>query len=368
MVDEKEVKTVRFANFADTERKALLAEKQRLWYVAATRAREKLIICGELASGKDGTKEPDADSLLAHVLSLHEADNDFCSVEYLEREDGRHRSCTAPAAAVHKDVQPLELTVVSPAKLGRFSASAYAMLSWCPVAYRIAFRQGRNMQWALKAGEDIGGSEFGSLAHWVLSRWDFHAESLGKWLPETIKGRKFWMPFEIRQEFEKDAARAEIRGMLAGLAATETGKKLALLAGQKDVLLRETPFRVQDGDLLLVGAVDAMWNEGNTLNILDWKTTAEDRAPHEYYAGQIEFYAYAAWKFNKNENRSISVAAGIDYLRTPDSEFAVRPFTEEDLEAAGKSIHRAAEIALSGRFDANTDKCENCPWNKDCKR
>jgi len=362
--DEKKAETVRFAHYADTEQKALLAEKQRLWYVAATRARDKLMICGEMSCTKGGPKPPDEESLLAHVLELLDKNNDFCSVDYLEREDGRHGSHAAPAAA-HEKVRPLDLTIVSPAKLGRFSASAYAMISWCPVAYRIAFRQGRNMQWALKAGEDIGGSEFGSLAHWVLSRWDFRADSLGRWLPEKIEGRKFWMPFEIRQEFEKDDARAEIRGMLAGLAATETGRKLAGLAA-KDALMRETPFRVQDGDLLLVGAVDAMWNEGSTLNILDWKTTAEDRAPHEYYAGQIEFYSYAAWRYNQSKKNDISVAAGIDYLRTPDTEHVMRQFTKEDLEAAGESIRRAAEVALSGNFAEQTDKCEKCPWRKDC--
>ena len=63
----------------------------------------------------------------------------------------------------------LGLKVVSPAKLGRISASAYALLSWCPAAYRMIYRQGRDADWIIKGGG--GGADFGVMAHWLLARY-----------------------------------------------------------------------------------------------------------------------------------------------------------------------------------------------------
>ena len=58
--------------------------------------------------------------------------------------------------------------IISPAKLARLSASAYAMLAWCPAAYRIAYRQGRDMQWTRKTGE---GKRQNALQQFPLSRF-----------------------------------------------------------------------------------------------------------------------------------------------------------------------------------------------------
>jgi ATP-dependent exoDNAse (exonuclease V) beta subunit len=150
-----------------------LPKRRALLYVAATRARDKLIVCGLLKiSGSSGEEvPPSGKSFLGMIREAEKGD------------DGWIRCCLLRIKLPHlllmvfgdadETARMLLPKTVSPAKLARLSASAYAMWSWCPAAYRIAYRQGRAMQWTARSGEGSGGSEFGSLAHWVLSKWDF---------------------------------------------------------------------------------------------------------------------------------------------------------------------------------------------------
>ena len=360
--DEKEILTTAGAWYAESEKSAEGAEKERLWYVAATRARDRLLLCGLQTRGAGGElTPPDEKSFLAHVLAVSGAESGFCGLTYLEKEDTPAARRETAAAAEGQTVD-LDLVTVSPASLGRLSASAYAMLCWCPTAFRIAFRQGRNLEWAVKGGEGGGGSEFGSLAHWVLARWNFRAEQLGLWLPEEGESAAH-LPFELKEEFANGKKRAEIRRLLADFAASGAGNELAVLAADGELLKRETPFRVQDGDLLLVGATDLMWTQDGCLHIRDWKTTSEEAAPREYYGAQIDFYAYAAWLYCGCKT---AVDASLVYLRDLSLNKKTNIYSENLFCRIKQSVHDAATIALSGAFERRKDRCASCPWIKDC--
>ena len=359
--DEKKVPTTAGVWFAESEKKADGAEKERLWYVAATRARDRLLLCGlQTRDAKGGLVPPDDKSFLSSVLAARTNDQ-FCGLTYLEKSAPLPRRRQAVAAEAQEAV-PLELKIVSPASLGRLSASAFAMLSWCPTAFRIAYRQGRDLEWTVKGGEGSGGSEFGSLAHWALAHWDFRPESLKLWLPEDGECA-VRLPFELREEFRSAGKRAEVRRLLAGFAASETGRELAELASENGLLRRETPFRVQDGDLLLVGATDLLWKQGDAIHIRDWKTTSEELAPKEYYDAQIDFYALAARLYFGKKN---SVDASLVYLRDLEANKKLAVYSEKLFTRIKQSVHNAATIALSGAFERRTDRCARCPWKNDC--
>jgi hypothetical protein len=250
------------------------------------------------------------------------------------------------------------------------------MLSWCPTAYRIAYRQGRTMQWTLRGGEAAGGSEFGSLAHWVLSRWDFSINSLPYWLPDNNDESKFEkvlknVPYEVRKEFRSAVSRKQIKEMLSDYAMSEEGKILLALSSQKGQhkLWRETPFRVLDHGLLMVGSTDIFWEEDDRICLRDWKTTTEEIAPGEYYEEQLMFYAYAMFVFRKEKGLPEKmIEIGINYLRSPSEKKKIIGLSEEGLSITGEKIHKASVSALSDIFEARYEHCSRCPWGDICSK
>jgi len=364
------VPTVSGVWFDEEEKQAAEAEKERLWYVGVTRAMDKLILCGTMKAEKD--EEIHAGSFIERVVSVNK---DNRAVSYLEcgqvKKDTEKFHIRSEAA----ETAPLGLITVSPPKLARISASAFAMLSWCPAAYRISYRQGRTMEWLADAGEDgRGGSGFGTLAHWILARWDFKSETLDKWLPESgsqecdVLLRK--IPSEIRSEFRSDKNRDELKRMLSGYAATEEGGYLAYLASGRSSsrLYRETPFRVQDEDLLLVGATDVFWEDTDGVHLIDWKTTPESYAPARYYEYQLMFYGYAVWRYRGQKNYpEVPVRLSINYLRSgslPEKGEII--FDGKMSDKYRIKIHSAAEAALSEKFVRNNENCILCPWKDFC--
>lgn len=373
---KKEELTVSGLWHDERENRALREENERFWYVASTRARDKLIICGlTKTDNKEGEEIPPAEeSFLGMIRSSQNADDEWtlCSEEdpgslYEPKKKADKRSAAA---------YMLYPKIISFAKLARLSASAYAMLSWCPTAYRIAYRQGRTMQWTLRGGEGAGGSEFGSLAHWVLSKWDFCPDTLVKWLPEDKNDSLYEaalknVPYEVRGEFKSSLSREQIRDMLYNYAKGEEAKTLSVLVIDKGTrkLWRETPFRVFDRDLLMVGSTDIFWEEKNYIRLRDWKTTAEDIAPSEYYEEQLKFYAYAMHVFRKEKGLpEKKIEIGINYLRNISEKKKRIEMTEKNIKITGEKVHRSALSALSDNFEVRREHCPICPWGDFCPK
>jgi len=358
----------------ENETGALREENERFWYVASTRARDKLIVCGlTKTDSTDGEEIPPAkDSFLGMIAASQDAASQWtlCSGDWplssIVTQKRRDKNKAEPFMLCPK--------AVSPAKLARLSASAYAMFSWCPAAYRIAYRQGRTMQWMARPGEGSGGSEFGSLAHWVLSKWDFSPGTLDEWLPEEKKHAESALkkvPYGVRGEFRSAASRNEIRRMLLGYAMSDEGRLLSLLASGKyhGKLSRETPFRVNDGDLLMVGSTDIFWEEGEHIDLRDWKTTSEEDAPAAYYEEQLRFYAYAMHVYRREKGLpEKTIRIGINYLRSPERERIRAEMSPEMISETGRDVHRAAVSALLDFFEARPERCPVCPWRDICSK
>lgn len=373
---KKEKLTVSGLWHNERETMALLEENERFWYVASTRAKDKLIICGLTKTDSSSGEEipPAAESFLGMIMSSHEAGDEWtlCS------EKDPDPSCGPKIKTDNKAAEAFMLypKKVSPAKLARMSASAYAMLSWCPTAYRIAYRQGRTMQWTLRGGDGAGGSEFGSLAHWVLSRWDFSSETLTDWLPENENNSKYEaalkkVPYEVRGEFKSSLSRKEIREMLCKYANSAEGKTLSAIMAEKGAkkIWRETPFRVLDRGLLMVGSTDIFWEEEDCIRLRDWKTTAEEIAPSEYYEEQLKFYAYSMHIFRKEKGLpEKKIEIGINYLRSTAENKKIIEMSEEMIRSTGEKVHGSAVSALSDIFEVNNEHCSRCPWGDICSK
>lgn len=369
--DENNSRTVRGAWHKNLEDAKEKAEKERLWYVALTRARDKLILCATGRLTDEGNINPESSGdFTASVISA-------CGERNVTVLCGN--SDTKPAAKVsgpYADTkgEALELPIVTPAKLARISASAYAMIGWCPNAYRIAYRQGRDMQWTLKSGDDgVGGADFGTLAHKILCIWDFTKEGAEYLLPDDRAAAEkmiFEIPPYLRSEYRKDSVRRALKDSLFTFAAGgESANYRSLLAEGTGKLYRETPFRVRDRDLILIGTTDLMWEDGEYVHIRDWKTTSAEFAPDEYYMEQLRFYAYAAKVHRESAALPYKpIETALNYIRRDSVPVCAETMSRSEFDRTGEKIHLAAQTALSGEFEKMTDRCLKCPWSHDCDK
>lgn len=345
------------------ETKENIPERERLWYVGFTRAADELILCGYYKKRKDGSFGG-GDSIMKRLLDSGEEDATLLAGDAPVSVIPRERAAFRPATV-------MTLAEEVPAKLGRISASAYALLSWCPAAYRMVYRQGRAVNWLVKGGEGRG-SEFGSLSHWVLARWDFRAESIADWLPVQDSGPAYEkillrLPAELRREFSSASKRREAREMLAAYSKSEECVRFARMAGDTArPLRREVFFRVPDRGTLLVGSIDIFWRDAAGLHLRDWKTSDEKYSPSWYYERQLEFYAYALRR-NSNEHKiSETIDSALIYLRSAESGKSPRIYEEKDFDAIGDAVEATAVRALSKDLRGVRERCAACPWSREC--
>ncbi|MDO4987906.1 MAG: UvrD-helicase domain-containing protein [Synergistes sp.] len=336
------------------------AEQNRLWYVGFTRAKDKLFFAYTDKSGKKN-KDDDAkqkSTLLGTILSKPER------VQYIEKSEDKETDKEQYAKS--SVAAPLALPVTEPAKLGRLSASAYALLSWCPSAYRTVYRQGRAINWTVKGGEGKG-SAFGSLAHLILSKWDFTKDGLRQWFPndENFNSVIQRIPVTLRSEYINEKHRSEIENLLLNYSETEECKEFSELAAAGK-LFREVRFRTICRETVLVGSCDIFWEDSNVFHLRDWKSADERFAPEWYYEKQLEFYSFAVhtWLSSRNKNKNIDSA--LIYLRSHDTSGKIRRYSKEDFQAIEESIEAAAITGLAGSFSANRENCASCPWKEEC--
>jgi ATP-dependent exoDNAse (exonuclease V) beta subunit len=334
-----------------------LEESSRLLYVAMTRARERLICCG--LTSETGKKGPDWLSL---VLEANENGGNPIPVTYT---NGGPAAARPPAPSFTDAIQPPEQKkpdAPPPLRIAALSATAYSLISWCPVAYRMRYRQGRDLKWEKRGGDGAGGAELGILTHWILSRWDFEPGSLASMLPGDIDAGAMNrelsdIPPRLRHVWRRGANRAACRKWLEAFAGKRECRTLAE-ALKNGALSRELAFSVNLSGVNLAGSIDVFWDDSGGNHVRDWKITPEESAPHEMYLAQVEFYAMAC-----RIARGGDTDAGLIYLRGETGEISPRKVT--DWAVLEDKIIAAAETA-SGKKSAARGDCSRCPFDSRC--
>jgi ATP-dependent exoDNAse (exonuclease V) beta subunit len=338
-------------------------EDERLLYVAMTRAQERLVCCGmpEFAD-KRGL------DWLSMVTAASERNGNPFPVSFvdLHPEDATHRE---EKDASGEQVPCEQALAVEPRKtrswtprLATLSATAYSLISWCPHAYRIRYRQGRELRWGKSSGDGPGGAELGTMTHWILQQWDFDPRSLASLLPDEtagddVKRALTEIPSHIRHIWRRRANRNACRRRLEDFADAPGSAELRL-AMKNGTLRREVAFFVKSDCVNLVGSIDVFWHDGTGCHIRDWKITEEDDAPSELYAAQLEFYAAAC----KTVHPRSPVDAGLIYLR--DSGRQISYGGMDDWETIRARIRDAAETAIAG--GTKRGDCARCPFASNC--
>ena len=328
-------------------------EKERLLYVACTRARDSLILCG-ICPMKDGVPDPKEHSWLKTISSWLDGAGNLP----LSPPPG------APAVArTGKDpeknsrgkfIMPPE---TSARPLERISATGYALFRFCPFAFRMRHRQGMDISWEMSS-DGIGGADLGSLAHWILKRWDIHPETLDRFRAgPTNSSLGSILPSDLRAVWADTSRSGPLMEWLERFASSPAAERIRSAADPQ----REIPFRIRLGSgSIMVGTIDVLWREGDRIFIRDYKIGRTDGAPRLLYDLQVVFYALAARKHFGD------VPYDLALISLKDSNEIGIDISDISWSGIENDIISAANEAGSGSFRPNLEMCPSCPWRRSC--
>jgi ATP-dependent helicase/nuclease subunit A len=316
------------------------AEEKRLLYVALTRARDHLVMPLAITNGKIFNEEGShARMILESIPGLAEAasqgegtidfgglplklmydrdlsgDNDDRQGPLCEVELEKIRAATFPASKPLAQTGPMPY----PRKV-RVSVSDLMVYARCPRRYyfeRFFARSGRHLGLAGEESDDgniVAGERpdrvtepvlVGTLVHKILES----SEALVRmWKPgappprELTEGVTEWISrMKLNENSNEKIVCDEVLRHLGNLS---TSGIFAEAGGQEEIVLREIPFEIEEGDCIVTGALDRLAATADgAWHLWDYKTTRlagrakEEVISDEAYDVQLRLYAWAAGK------------------------------------------------------------------------
>ncbi len=358
---------VRDAEDADDE-----AERLRLYYVAMTRAIDRLIVSGAI----DPEKTRDLRTPIGWVLTQLGIPDDALDGE-LERGDARFAfrvnryTPSAPPEPVPSpsgqlllfDALPTEpaprgyrLPELAPLpapplhKVRRLSYSALALFERCSYRYYAERVAGLREERATMPGGEGGGlkaTEVGDAVHRLLELVDLAAPSA----PDSAVVRD-WYRDVTDEELER------IETFVASYCGSELARRIAGLAGA----VPERPFAFEHDGVLLHGRLDVLWRDGPRAVVLDYKTNSlAEGTPEEIieadYRLQRLVYALACFRAGADE-----VEVVYHFLERPDAVVSTT-FERLELPALEEELSAAIRRIDAGEFTPSPSEftCSGCP-------
>ena len=377
-----------FEEVRDAERDQERAERLRLYYVAMTRAIDRLIVSGAIDPGRTADRTTPIgwvlDRLGAHEVILDAADAPF----ELERGESRfvltvNRHEADPEATVLEtrdegagDLQ-LELFAELPtrrARLGirlpplaeppapplhdvrRLSYSALALFERCSYRYFAERVLGLPPRRPPTNGSGDGptalaATELGDAVHRLLELVPLHdpVPPLAEDLAAAVRS---WYPDATSDEVDR------IAEMVDAYCASGLASRVAALSGARP----ERPFTFEHDGVVLRGRLDVLWQEGDRALVVDYKSNAlEGREPREIveaeYTLQRLVYALACLRGGADE-----VEVVYQFLERPDDVVSTT-FTRADVEVLEADLSATISRIRSGDFRPTPSEfaCADCP-------
>jgi ATP-dependent helicase/nuclease subunit A len=358
---------VRAAEKADDD-----AERLRLYYVAMTRAIDRLIVSGGFdpdrardratpigwVLGRLGIADEVAPGDLQHGDALFVVHVDRFRPEPAEPEsepalvDGQLALfdelpvAVAPRGYRLPELEPLPVAPLH--KVKSLSYSALALFERCAYRYYVERVAGLREEAADPSGEPgLRATEIGDAVHRLLELVD-----LTRPAPPDLGLVRGWYPHVTDDEL------ARIRAFVEAYCESELAARIALLPGPAP----ERPFAFEQDGVLLHGRLDVLWRQGPRALVLDYKTNSlAEGTPEEVvesdYRLQRLVYALACFRAGADE-----VEVVYHFLERPD---AVVSTTFDRLELPALEAELSAAIARidAGEFTPSPGEftCSGCP-------
>jgi ATP-dependent helicase/nuclease subunit A len=348
----------------EARQEAERSERLRLYYVAMTRAKERLIVSGSVDFGS----ERETPTPIAWVLDRLAADEELARADdapvELARGNARllvrvDRYRPEPAAEPEPEQEQGQLALftafeelVSPPaapelpplvalsepplhRVRRLSFTSLSIFEQC--AYKYFARYGLGMSERPVEGEETGersGTEIGSAVHALLERLDLAAP--------------------VVPELEDEL----IRGFVAAYCESDLARRVAALEGVE----KERHFTFEHDGVLVHGFIDAFHLRDGRAFVVDYKTNAlGDTSPEEVveqdYRLQRLVYALACFRAGADE-----VEVVYHFLERPDAPVDA-VFTRADVPELEAELSAAIARIQAGEFPPTPSDfaCAGCP-------
>ena len=375
----KRLTTAEYEAVKAAEQDAEEAERRRLYYVAMTRAIDRLIVSGAI-----GDRGADAATPIGWVLDRLEAtelEETDASVE-IERDGARvlvrfDRFSPDPVGAeVPAAVEQLELfeisengggaleapelaplaEVPSPPlhRVRRLSYSALSLFERCSYRYfaeRIVGLRPAEASGSVPGRTGLAATEIGDAVHALLERVDLRAPVVPEDLDDVVRAR---YPAVSEEELER------IRGFVASYCRSELGARIAALEGAA----AELPFAFEHDGVLLHGRIDVLHRDGTRALVLDYKTNSlaeaeaePDEIVESDYRLQRLVYALACFRDGADE-----VEVVYHFLERPDAVVSA-VFAPGDVPTLESELSAAIDKIQANDFRPTPDEfvCSDCP-------
>ena len=327
------IKGGRFGEVAGAEKKAQLAEKKRLLYVAMTRARDLLYICGPDENKRKGDWQKWIDGSV---------DTDNLPVERVEflddEDDSGHPEPKTPelVTKIENGYRPKRMTEKKELSKQPEGAPALQMsvtgLSTIRHCQRLYYYQ-RTMTKPPRAekSKETTGPTLGQRIHSFLERANVTDPTWTKSLPSSIENEFSDLPQEPREKISKNILRAFGMAPLNDIAGVD-----------KSSIFREaglvTKIVENDFSLTLTGSADIVWRGADGPSLVDYKYSIKPTDERRYLL-QIKLYAFAWMSIHSLSDMTASLV----YFIEPDEPVSRIRILANDLPDIRKSALNAAK-------------------------
>jgi DNA helicase-2/ATP-dependent DNA helicase PcrA len=308
-------------------------EERRLFYVAITRARDRLAIHSRPGRGQDGTPPGFLRPLLA------------------SRRLGGSLQCrgavnTASMSRPEVEVSPAGAWMLLPPafKSGELVLSAHAVESYstCPLRFKL------ERDWRIP-GQAAAAMQYGSAIHTVLRQYYDpapHASRLN--VEETIAA--------FNAEFAKAVIDDPVQRQLYEKQGAEQLRTLlrASPRGSVDVVAAEVSFTFPLGSQKITGRIDRLDRiQDNVVRVIDYKTGAVKTKRYAEESVQLSIYAMGAMAMG-------FVPRELVFLNLKGNEQTVTVRTPAHLARARQKIEDVAQGIAAGQFAPRPG--QHCQW------
>jgi ATP-dependent helicase/nuclease subunit A len=310
----KRLTTAEYETVRAAEQSAEEAERRRLYYVAMTRAIDRLIV-----SGAVGERGADAGTPIGWVLDRLETDlGEAEPTVELERNGARvlvrlDRWSPQPElvpealeeeqlelfavaenghVAAAPELAPLAEVPAPPLhRVRRLSYSALSLFERCSYRYfaeRVVGLRPARTAGSVPGHTGLAATEIGDAVHALLEVIDLRAPAVPDDLPELVRAR---YPAATDEEVER------IRGFVDSYCSSPLAARVGSLPGAT----AELPFAFEHDGVLLHGRIDVLHRDGAKALVLDYKTNSlaegepDEIVEHDYRLQRL-VYALACFR------------------------------------------------------------------------